>query len=203
MSVEEKWKAILEYQHSSLPGFLWAKQKKDFVDYASVLEQIGGLNQTGRKRYRQFILKGINNKIENPLAHGKGTGIIGEKSFVEYVKANFTKKSPVREQPELRALRNNADPNAIVTAFSNLINIPKEELCRKGKNSIERSMLMEVIYRLCAISQKDIGLLVGGIDYSAVSQARKRLKLRMNKDPETKKLFDEISNRLSGSTRQI
>jgi hypothetical protein len=33
-------------------------------------------------------------------------------------------------------------------------------------------MLMELIYRLCAISQAAIEKLVGGLDYTAVSQAR-------------------------------
>jgi len=30
-------------------------------------------------------------------------------------------------------------------------------------------MLMELLYRFCKISQPEIGRLVGGIDYSAVS----------------------------------
>ena len=48
------------------------------------------------------------------------------------------------------------------------------DICQRGKRSLERTMLMELLYRFCQISQPEIGMLVGGIDYSAVSQARKR-----------------------------
>jgi len=55
---------------------------------------------------------------------------------------------------------------------------------------------MELLYRLCQISQPEIGILVGGIDYSAVSQARKRLQLRLKREPKLKKRFDKLSEQL-------
>ncbi len=57
-------------------------------------------------------------------------------------------------------------------------------------------MLMELLYRFCQITQPEIGLLVGGIDYSAVSQARKRLQVKLEQDPKMKDRFDKLSNRL-------
>jgi len=57
-------------------------------------------------------------------------------------------------------------------------------------------MLMQLLYRFCKISQPEIGRLVGGIDSSAVSKARRRLRSRMEREPELRKRFDELSDRL-------
>ncbi len=40
---------------------------------------------------------------------------------------------------------------------------------------------MELLYRFSQITQPEIGRLADGIDYSAVSQARKRLQVRMER----------------------
>jgi len=60
---------------------------------------------------------------------------------------------------------------------------------------------MELMYRFCKISQPEIGRLVGGIDYSTVSKARRRLRSRMEREPELRKRFDELSNRLQQVSR--
>ncbi|MBA4396811.1 MAG: hypothetical protein C0394_05450 [Syntrophus sp. (in: bacteria)] len=58
-------------------------------------------------------------------------------------------------------------------------------------------MLMELLYRFCSIRQPEIGKLLGGIDYSAVSQARKRLHTKIESDPQWAKEFSEIEGKLS------
>ena len=59
---------------------------------------------------------------------------------------------------------------------------------------LERAMLMELLYRFCQITQPEIGRLAGGIDYSAVSQARNRLQIRLERESELKKRFDKLSS---------
>jgi chromosomal replication initiation ATPase DnaA len=58
-------------------------------------------------------------------------------------------------------------------------------------------MLMELLYRLCRITQPEIGKLVGGIDYSAVSLARKRFRQKLMVDSELKEQFQSTQERLS------
>ena len=106
------------------------------------------------------------------------------------------RKSRRREQPVLRELGRELAPEALVEKFSVLTGIGREELCRKGKHSVERAMLMELIYRLCEISQAAIGKLVGGLDYAAVSQARGRLHKRLAQDERVRKKCEEIDSSL-------
>ncbi len=61
-----------------------------------------------------------------------------------------------------------------------------------GRHSPERAMLMEIVYRFCRITQPEIGKLTGGIDYSAVSQARNRLRSVLEVDRELRTKFENI-----------
>jgi chromosomal replication initiation ATPase DnaA len=96
----------------------------------------------------------------------------------------------------LRQLRKEFDQEELIDHFAHLVSKDKEKTCQWGKRSLERTMLMEFLYRSCQITQPEIGRLVGGIDYSAVSQARKRLQIRLEREPKLKKRFDKLSAHL-------
>jgi hypothetical protein len=49
---------------------------------------------------------------------------------------------------------------------------------------------------LHADSQPEIGEFFGGIDYSAVSQARIRLQKKMENDRKSKMRFDQLANKI-------
>jgi len=55
---------------------------------------------------------------------------------------------------------------------------------------------MELLSRYCDITQPGIGRLVGKVDYSTVSQARKRLSEKMARDKQLKIKYDEIAEQL-------
>jgi hypothetical protein len=49
--------------------------------------------------------------------------------------------------------------------------------------------------------QGEMGRLVGGIDYSAVSSARKRLQIRMEQKLKLRKLFDTLNDQFPQLSR--
>ena len=53
---------------------------------------------------------------------------------------------------------------------------------------------MEQVYRSCETSQPQIGRLVGGLDYAAVSQARKRVHKILVQDDQLRERFEEMHN---------
>ena len=196
-TAKEKWHILTEDKNSSLPGYLSVGKREDFVTYAPVLSYMGGDNRKGRHQYRQFIKEGIEQEIENPLKAGKGSGIVGEPDFIQWVKETFLgEETDRREQPALRKLRSKMKPEELIDYFAHLTGKSREEICQRGKRSLERAMLMELLYRFSQITQPEIGRLAGEIDYSAVSQARKRLQVRMEREPKLRKRFDELSNQL-------
>jgi len=197
MSPDERWNVLLDYGSSSLPGYLSVRKRRDFMNYEIILDYKGGDDRKGRQAYRQFIKQGIGVALENPLDLGKGKGIVGDADFVELIKEKFLdKEAAQREQPALRELTRTFDPGQLIDQFARLVGKPKEHICRRGKKTIERTMLMELLYRFCRIPQPEIGRLVGGIDYSGVSQARRRLHMKLENEPKLKKKFDELSDQL-------
>lgn len=199
---KDKWSTLLDNEFSSLPGYLSLRKRKHFIDYAIVLSQMGGDNRDGRGRYRRFIGRGVEEDTNSPLELGKGNGIVGERGFVEQIKARFVSNSlPKREQPSLRELGKAFQPEELIDQFLRLTGKEKKEICRRGKNSVERAMLMDFLYRFCQISQPQIGRLVGGIDYSSVSQARRRLHNRIARDSELRKAYSELTSQMIDLSR--
>ena len=199
---EETLDVLLQNETSSLIGYLYTRKRDDFVNYEHVLDYIGGDNRKGRQGYSRFIQWGIKQRTKNPLELGKGNGIIGEADFVKWIKKKFlSKDTSKREQPALRELRKEFKPEELIEHFTDLVGKRKEDICQRGKRTIERSMLMEFLYRFCHITQPEIGRLVGGIDYSAVSQARKRLRMMLEEKPKLKKRFYKLSDQLHQLSR--
>jgi len=194
---DKKWNILMNTRGSSLPGYLSVRKREEFVDYQILLDYMGGDNQSGRGYYRRFIQQGLSKEIDNPLQLGKGNGIVGKSDFIQSVKAKFIKKDKAqREIPALRALNQQLEPEEFIRHFVSLSGKGKAEICQRGKQTVERAMLMELLYRFCHLTQPQIGELVGGIDYSAVSQARKRLQLQLEREPKLKEQFVELSNHL-------
>jgi putative transposase len=202
-SREDKWKSLLQNDNTSLPGYITEKRRQEFVDYGIVLDCFGGDNRKARTEYGKFVEEGfLQEEKSSPLEKGKGHGIIGDEDFVEQIKQLFDmKKESVREQPALRELGKVLVPEELIEQYTKLVGIKREELTRKGRQATERAMLMEFLYRLCRITQPEIGRLLGGIDYSAVSQARKRVQLKIQYEPEWGKKFNQIKRQLGQMSR--
>ena len=69
-----------------------------------------------------------------------------------------------------------------------------EEIKREKGNI--RQIVMDILYRIGGLKGVDIGELIG-VDYSTVSQGRKRLREKIEKDKKLKQLVDRIERRLS------
>ena len=194
-SIEEKWEALLKHRYSSLWGYFSLRKRNAFVDYEDILGYMGRDNRKGRSNYRQFVRWGIVEKIDNPLEIGRGHGVVGGDDFIEWVRGKFAREGKAeREQPALRELLREKKPEELIDHYAQMMGKERGELCNRGRKTVDRSMLMEALYRYCKLTQCEIGRLVGGIDYSAVSQARKRLQIRMEREPQLRKRFDKLQD---------
>jgi putative transposase len=200
-SLKKRWQDLTVSDSTSFPGYLNPNRRKGFVQYHIIFNYFGGESRKSINEYKNFVAYGLENEIPSPLEKGKGTGIIGKEDFVDEIKRIFRKenrdKKSTREQPALRELDKSILPDALIDQYAKMVHVHREELTRKGKQSTERMMLMEFLYRFCKITQTEIGKLLGGIDYSSVSLARKRLQIKIQKEPEWEEKFSQIRNKLS------
>src|SRR3990172_1989312 len=195
-SADKRWKELLGSDFTSLPGYLSERKRKGYINYGVVLQYLGGDNREGMLAYRRFVEEGMG-IAGSPLALGKGNGIVGDSGFVAQVKRRFGKGGDsMREQPSLRDLSRELTPEALISRYLELTGEPRGRICKRGRQSLERAMLMELLYRLCRITQPEIGKLLGGIDYSAVSQSRKRFQIKLEQEPELRQRYENIRDHL-------
>ncbi|MDZ7831940.1 MAG: transposase [Desulfobacterales bacterium] len=199
-SVEEKIRLLDQHRYSSFGGYVRLKKRVDFINYQKILDCFGGDTSQGRKRYRRFVYNGLTGDLEGVSDLVNKMGIIGDSDFVEHIRQTYLEKDAGqshREQPQLKVARTYWMPEDLIKNVSQILGKEEDEICRRGKNAKDRAMLMELLYRFCDITQAEVGRLVGGIDYSAVSVARKRLRLSMESDAALKQQFEEIADKLS------
>lgn len=68
---------------------------------------MGGDNRKGRERYRDFVVKGIAGKVENPFGEVKATAILSTEEFIGWVKEQFlaVREWPRKDYPHIKTLQ--------------------------------------------------------------------------------------------------
>ena len=85
------------------------------------------------------------------------------------------------------------DAADLLQRVSGYFGIKLEELAKKRTpHRDSRAVAMEMMYRYGKISQEEIGKRLGGLDYSAVSRERTRLRERLDGDRKLQRTMEEI-----------
>ncbi len=191
---KEKIQYLRKYKWSSLPGYVNKRKKQEFIDYDLVLEEYGGDNDEGRQAYGNIISIDILGEMD-VKEKIVGQSIIGREDFVEKVLDRYLKmESDKREQPSLRELQGLKAKEEIIRAVKEETGKGLEEI--KKAKGVERSILMDLLYRAGGLRGTEIGNILG-VDYSTVSQRRKKLRDRLKKDNKLKQFFSRIEMKLS------
>jgi chromosomal replication initiation ATPase DnaA len=76
--------------------------------------------------------------------------------------------------------------------------LPNEERLsgKRTGHRDERALAMELMYRYGAVGQAEIGKALGGLDYTAVSRERKRLRQRIETDKVLRMALVNIERKL-------
>src|SRR4030042_4885641 len=190
---EEKIQHLLSYKWSSLPTYVKKGEREQFIDCAMVLEEYGGDNNKGRLAYKKRIYDDISEKLE---IRDKviGQSIIGGEEFIRWVKEELLKRQKDRECPSLREIQRYRAKEKIIEAIEKESGKGLEEI-KKEKGNI-RQIAMDLLYRTGGLKGAEIGKLMG-VDYSTVSQERKRLREKIEKDRKLRQIVDRIERRLS------
>ena len=196
MNLDEKRKYLRDYPWSSYGGYLFQGRRRNFLEVEEVLAYFGGDTSKGRRRYEEFVLEGISERIPSPLEKGKGHGIIGTSDFIEKIREQYIELATgSREVPAVKKILAQVEPKRIISAICEMFKVERQELLRKGYKGVARGVLMEMLYRYGGMKQWEIGELTG-IDYSAVSVMRKRSSALQGRDRRLLALLERPKKRL-------
>lgn len=187
--VEEKWEYLKEYSWSTLPGYLEKKKRADWIRYNKVTDYF-----ESPAAFEGYMMEGLKTTLGNPFEGVKNQIILGSEGFIDKVKRYLNKETKIREIPALRSLKKALTIEEVITEIEKHFHIKREGVLSKSGKEI-RQMAMEMAYRYASSNQEEIGK-VFGVDYSTVSQNRKRLRAQLEKDTKLKKSFEEISEKL-------
>jgi putative transposase len=190
---KEKVEFLKSYSWSSLPGYLSKRKKEEFIDYAMVLEEYGGDNDSGRVRYKNRIYTDISEGLEIKEKI-TGQSILGGDKFIGWIRETFLQGKRDRECPPMRHLQRYKSKEEVFAAIKSVTGKRMEEVISR-KDSL-RHITMDLLYRMGGLTGVEIGRIIG-VDYSTVSQGRKRLRERIQKDKSLRKLLNQIEQKLS------
>jgi putative transposase len=192
MEVEKQLQYLWNYKWSSLPGYIALSCRLDFVDYDIVLAEHGGDTPAGRLRYQKQIVE----DLTGGLAIRKevvGQSILGSEGFVAWVRDNFLAGATDREKPAVGKIHQYLSMEAVVAVVEKAAGI---ELALRSTGT-SRQIVMTALYQYAGLNNREIGNLLG-VDYSTVSQGRKRLRDKAEKDIKIKAILDNIANGCQG-----
>jgi putative transposase len=193
MSAEDKWDYLKRYKWSSLPGYMEVGARQDNVDYEFVLAEYGGDNERGRRAYTKRLAADIEEGLE---VKDKITGqcVMGSERFIEGIKERLEMGRAEREKPSLREIKRYKGMEIILETIKKETGKDLEEI--KADKSGIRQITMDVLCRVGGLKGAEIGEIFG-VDYSTVSQGRRRLQERLRKDKGLMGLSMRIERQLS------
>jgi len=201
LPLEERSEILRDYRWSSLPGYIRLKSRDEFMSYSIVLGYKGGDAKEGRRRYREYVLRGLKYKIDNPKGDARANAILGSDSFIVWVKENFLSEIRLssRDFSNLKTIRMPMPIKEIAEAVAEEYGVMVSEITKKySKHREARLMLLELCYRLNLRkrSTREMGTELGGISGEQVIQAHRLMQKRIKEDRVLWKRVEEVTSRL-------
>jgi len=190
---KDKIRYLIRYPWSSLPGFLSRRKREWYIDYAMVLGEYGGDTDKARKEYRKRIyaeMSGATELRESII----GQSVLGGESFVAWVKEKYIEGTKDRERPAVGEIHRHQTKEEVFTAIKRETGKGIETI--KDEKGDLRRVVMELLYRVGGLKGPEIGRIFG-IDYGTVSQERKRLREKLDKDRKLRALMTRMKHNLS------
>jgi hypothetical protein len=154
----------------------------------------------GREAHRRYIQDGLKGQMDDPFKHVREQMILGDDDFVARIRGQHIAAGSLRDQPSYRGLVTGViSPDALLDCVARILKVTRGTITAagvRGRGTI-RGIAAELLYRYSDLTEAGIGRLLGGIDYGAVHQLRRRLKERVNRDPSVRVGYDGVERELN------
>lgn len=183
---------LTRYPWSSLPGYLTGSKREPYIDYAMVLEEYGGETEGARKAYREAIKTDMDRglEIKDKIF---SQSILGRDEFIEWVKEKYIDRRKGQEIPAVKAIQGYRSNEAILRAIEGETGKGIDEI--KKEKGLYRQIAMDLLYRIGGFKGREIGRIMG-VGYTTVSQERRRLREKAERDKKLQTLIQRIEHNL-------
>jgi hypothetical protein len=148
------------------------------------------------------VMKGLAEKVGNPLGKVKASAILGTEEFIEWVKEQFLddREWPRKDYPHITALEKTIPVEEIAEVVAHYYGVKSQEIVKaRSKWREARQVLIEMSYRVQVTKKSlhDLGQDLGGISGDAVAHAHERIQRKLLKDKQLSKRLELIYQTIS------
>jgi hypothetical protein len=185
-----------DYPYSSYEAYRRSK-KDDLVSKEVLLELFGGGKDKAMGQYRTFVEAGMEEDLENPEKKIYGGMILGGTQFIKEalrrLKSEYIGK---REISHRRSLKSAEMADEIMNAVAGGYETSVEEIT-EGRDREMRNVAIYLLKKHTGMANRDIGERCGGLTYSAVTKACRKLEGQMGKIRSLRTSVGRIERKLS------
>ena len=178
-----------DYLWSSYQAYVGMKNSWTWLQRNYLLGQMGKGEKAAQKEYQRFVEEGMGGPISDPLQKTVAATLLGSEKFIEWVKERWVNNRGLhRDIPALKRMATAPELHSV------------RERCDAvfGTGSIlSRRMALYLSHRFSGLPLEEIGKFFGGISSSAVSQNSRRVRVRLEEDPELSKEIEPLIESLS------
>jgi REP element-mobilizing transposase RayT len=200
--IRAKIATLDDYQWSSHKGYLSKAKKWDWIHKSFVFKYLSENKRDWKQYYRQLMAIEDDGYIARVIEGQKWPSVLGAKDFTDWIKGTFYELRDDTEVPQIRELA--PAPEEIMAAVCDFYGIDPDELAKskRGVFNEPRDVAFYLMRRMRGEGLKQIGTRFGIQNYSSVSSAIERLKVRMETDRKLKKRAGELLDQLQMSQGQ-
>ncbi|MFC2142626.1 transposase [Acidobacteriota bacterium] len=174
--------SLLRYQWSSLPGYIDKNRQEDWIDYAPILRQFNSEEREPHLRYKDELLKFLREKPPMLFNEKRIESILGSPEFQEQAQKYLS-----------------ADRDKPAAGDMDLARKIKQTVYAQSPfpHPISRNAAIYLIHRYTGLNNQQISLLFKPLKKSSVSQMRRRFRIRLESEPDTKRIFTDLNNEVN------
>ncbi len=168
----------------------------------TILSMIGGKAadiKVRKRRYRDFVLRGLEKDIRTPLADKKANSILGSEDFINWVYSSFSHKfSGEKEYSKISELSPSLSIKAIIDVVSSGFKIQPDALKKKYMRTgggREAAIEFACRYLRGRQSLSEIGKLFN-LSAAGVILSRDRLKNKLAENSALRHKFERIEKKI-------
>jgi len=178
---------LSQYNWSSHKAYLSGSEKWNWVHKDFILGMLAKSRNTQLKKYRRFVSKKDSPELCSFFEKINLPSIIGDKSFVDWVKDTVFSGKIDRNIPQTRTLAPSI--NEIKNVVCEYYQIDEQEIdqLRRGMENIPRDVAIYLMRSVSGETLLCIGEVMGIKNYSSVSSAFHRIKNKLSKDKQLEK----------------
>jgi putative transposase len=193
---------LLKYKWSSHKPYLSDAKKWQWLHKDYILKLFSKSKTESVKLYRQFILKGTPEEINEIFGGRTLPPVLGSESFVDRIKDTFFDSKDFEEIPESKKLA--PDVDKIKRSVCMAYNIEETDLYvgRRGYFNEPRNAAIYLVRHLRNETLRTIGAQFRIEKYSTVSSIVEKVKYEMKGDKGLKKRVQDLAQKIANSQRQ-